>query len=111
MVPLSKISNVATITSTLGFITYDSFCKEAEIMFSDKDNNPIVADESMFNNDESFISPYKTPNNTRLHPLGLNLNLFSSRSKIPDPAFCEIKQIKDEAALLQYHQDFGHISF
>ena len=70
-----------------------------------------MADKSLLDIDEDTSVTLETSNHERLHPVNLEINTFNGSTSMPDQTTYEIKQMKNEALLLQYHCDFGHVSF
>ena len=111
--PLSKTTNVATFRSAPRYKTYMNFCSEAAISFEDEDTNPVIAAESIIDNEDSPVPASKPLELTKnsLNAVRLQFDLLNGRTKILSPVCQEDIISNREAELLQYHRDFGYVPF
>ncbi len=118
-VPLTKESNVGTFQSVPGYKKYSTYCQEAEISPDVEDINPIINQEIEI----STTSEIQVPESTK-DPVGhwthdvqreQGIESFSNSNEklqIPIPLFEEsTENLKLEEKLMEYHRDFGHLSF
>jgi len=97
--------------SAPGFSKYATFYNDAKITVTSEDDNLILADKSLLDIDEDTSVTPETSNHEYLHPVNLEINTFNGSTSIPDQTTYKIKQMKNEALLLQYHRDFGYVLF
>ena len=121
--PISRRDNVATFQIAIGYTEFHTFCAECEIDTDREDNDPIIANPTFISDDEADGNNQPAPRETNGNatrqtgwvakeiPITFNLNgpnppsmnyVTDEEERLPET---------DAALMMQYHHQFGHISF
>ena len=107
---MTKGTNVVTFNSAPGFNKYTAYCQEVNVNPDTEDTNIITSNMvSLKDEDEPVQEEIRPCDN--LYSMELNHDIFNGRTMINESKFIEPTINNDEAQLLQYHRNFGHIPF
>ena len=95
-----KDTNIAIFFLVPGFKKYSAYCQETQIIA-----NKLIIDN------ESLIVPINLKQQSNQNQIQLNIDVFNERIEIPLSIFDDTIISKNEAEMLQYHQNFDHVPF